>query len=75
MSFFGYTNFNLDWFAYSCKDCGGGVCVCHDEGISGKWAAHCMSCDNSIGESGVYHPVADTQIEAYKLWNELNKHK
>ena len=74
MSFPGYTNFNLDWFAYSCKECSGGVCVCHDE-FTGKWAAHCMSCDNAIGTIGYYSPVADSQIDAYKQWNKLNKEK
>ena len=54
----------------SCKDCEGKPCICEYED---KWAAHCMDCDNSIGEPGVYDACADSEEEAIERWNELNR--
>lgn len=53
-----------------CIECGNNACVCQDDD---KWAAHCMTCDNSIGKRGYYHAVADSEAEAIRLWNDLNK--
>lgn len=53
-----------------CKDCGGKVCICEFEG--GAWAAHCMSCDNSIGARGYYDPCAFTEEQAGAMWMKLN---
>jgi|GEM_PF-4607658 len=53
-----------------CKDCGSKPCICEDEG---KWAAHCMDCDNSTGEKGFYSPIHETEKEATEAWNRLNK--
>lgn len=53
-----------------CKECNDKACVCSD---GGKWAAHCMTCDNCIGKRGTYDPCAKTKKEAVILWNELNK--
>jgi len=55
-----------------CKECGDNPCICHCKKTD-KWAAHCMNCDNAIGEIGYYHPIADSKKQAEKLWNELNK--
>ncbi len=53
-----------------CIECGGGVCICHD---SSGWAAHCMDCDNAIGERGFYDPCAKSEKEAGELWIKLNR--
>ena len=55
-----------------CKKCGDKACVCCDSFQSGKWAAHCMTCEHSIGKIGYYDPCADSEDEAIKLWNEIN---
>ena len=57
-----------------CKECGGKACICSDENF-GKiaWAAHCMDCDNTIGDRGYYDPCAKSKDEAIQRWNELNK--
>jgi hypothetical protein len=52
-----------------CKECDGKVCVCEFEG---KWAAHCMDCDNTIGERGTYDPCADSRGDAIARWDSLN---
>ena len=56
-----------------CKECGGTVCICSDY-FDGKrhWAAHCMVCNNSIGEDGFYNPCADSREAAIAMWNKLN---
>ena len=60
---------NIESFAFRCIECGDRVCACsHGD----NWAAHCMSCDNSIGKRGYYDPCAKSQYEAIRLWNELN---
>ena len=53
-----------------CKECGGMPCICSS---GGKWAAHCMECDNSIGEKGYHDNCADSHEQACQMWNELNK--
>lgn len=53
-----------------CKKCGSKPCICSD---NGKWAAHCMSCNNQIGEPGLYDPCANSKQEATELWNKLNE--
>lgn len=52
-----------------CSLCDDSCCVCED---GGKWAAHCMLCDNAIGKPGFYSPCADSEQEAVQLWNQLN---
>lgn len=52
-----------------CKDCGSQPCICEDGGM---WAAHCMGCDNSIGQPGFYDPCALTKEEAEIRWNKMN---
>jgi len=52
-----------------CKECGGNVCICEDDGM---WAAHCMDCDNAIGIRGYYDPCALTKEEAEIRWNKMN---
>ena len=54
-----------------CKECGGKVCICCGTD-DGKWAAHCMDCDNSIGKRGYYDPCAKSEKEAGELWVKLN---
>jgi len=60
---------NIESFAFSCRECGDKVCICSSKG---KWAAHCMTCDNTIGHRGCYDPCASSKYEACRLWNELN---
>lgn len=57
-----------------CAKCGSGCCVCDDDynGVS-LWAAHCMGCDNSIGEKGLYDPCAKSKYEATMRWNAMNE--
>lgn len=55
----------------NCKECGGKPCICTD-GFA-RWAAHCMECDNAIGKPGYYDPCAESEEEAIKMWNNLNK--
>ena len=57
---------------YPCKICGGKACICEDDG---KWAAHCMECDNCIGRKGFYDPCCDSEYEATIMWNMLNEEK
>ena len=59
-----------------CKECGSQPCVCSLELKSGDevWAAHCMNCDNGIGQTGdgmLDHP-AGSEEEAEEMWNLLN---
>ena len=67
-----------------CKECGGRPCICcgssvkcDDSGCTlcstGKWAAHCMECDNAIGKKGVHDNCADSQKQAIDMWNKLNE--
>ena len=56
-----------------CKKCGGRVCICSYSDT--RWAAHCMECDNAIGEEGFYDPCASSEEEAREMWIELNKKK
>ena len=67
-----FNSFNVESFAFRCNECGDKVCICSD---SGKWAAHCMSCDNAIGHRGFYDPCADSEYDACLRWNKLNKEK
>ena len=53
----------------ACKECGSGCCVCECEG---SWAAHCMTCENTIGKRGFYDPCANSKEEAIAKWNEIN---
>ncbi len=48
-----------------CIRCGGKVCICSDVG---KWAAHCMDCDNNIGKEGYYDPCAVSKQVAEFMW-------
>jgi hypothetical protein len=50
-----------------CKKCGGKACVC--EGPNGMWAAHCMDCDNAIGDIA---GSAQTKGDAEIFWDILN---
>ena len=52
-----------------CSECGGKVCVCECDGM---WAAHCMDCENQIGQRGFYDPCALTKEEAERRWNKMN---
>ncbi len=58
-----------DGEAVLCIECGGSVCICED---GGRWAAHCMDCDNAIGKRGVYDPCAATREDAERQWAALN---
>ena len=59
---------------YNCSECGSKACICSDH-INGNihWAAHCMDCDNTIGERGFYDPCASSKREAIERWNNLNR--
>jgi len=52
-----------------CIECEGQPCICED---NGKWSAHCMDCDNQIGERGFYDPCAKSEEEAVRRWNDIN---
>lgn len=54
-----------------CKECGDGVCICGDD--DGGWAAHCMTCDNTIGRRGYYDPCAGCKEQAQRMWIKLNE--
>ena len=53
-----------------CRNCGGKPCICR--GPEGTWAAHCMDCDNGIGQPGFIDHCALTEAEAEVRWNKLN---
>jgi DNA-binding transcriptional regulator YhcF (GntR family) len=60
----------IESYAYRCKECGDTVCICTD-GI--MWAAHCMTCDNAIGDArGTHNPCAKNEYVACAEWNEIN---
>lgn len=52
-----------------CRECSGKPCICESGGL---WAAHCMDCDNQIGEPGYYDSCCATQMEAIDRWNHQN---
>jgi hypothetical protein len=58
-----------------CALCGDGCCVCASGEVHKipKWAAHCISCDVSIGKIGYHDNYATSKDEAMKMWTELNK--
>lgn len=64
----------LEKNAGKCAKCGGRVCICSFEDKDGKelWTAHCMECDQKIGDGNglSYHceNAADAAIE----WELLN---
>lgn len=60
----------IESYAFSCRKCGDRVCICESKGM---WAAHCMTCDNSIGHKGYYDPCATSKWEACRQWNKRNK--
>lgn len=60
---------NTEYIPIPCSVCGEPPCICESEG---KWAAHCMNCDNTTGEKGTYDPIYGSKSMAILGWNLKN---
>lgn len=52
-----------------CIKCGGRVCICE---MQDKWTAHCMDCDQKIGDGNGLDYSCDCPEDAKSQWEFIN---
>jgi hypothetical protein len=52
-----------------CIKCGGRVCICE---MQDKWTAHCMDCDQKIGDGNGLDYSCDSPQDAKTYWEFIN---